>query len=94
MCACVNAFRLPHALRIIKQFNEFLGILNKLLSLGFGILLLLHWILLAFQMLILRVVEFIEKALLVHATFLDLLSFVGLLVNNLLLLNPPQRLSM
>jgi hypothetical protein len=35
-----------------------------------------------------------KKALLVHVTFLDLLSFVSLLTNNLLLLNPPQRLSM
>jgi hypothetical protein len=42
----VHAFRLPHALRIIKQFRESLGISNKLLSLGFGILLLFHWILL------------------------------------------------
>jgi hypothetical protein len=45
-------------------------------------------------MLILRVVELIEKALLVHVTFLDLLSFAGLLANKLLLHNPPQRLSM
>jgi hypothetical protein len=90
----VHIFRLPHTLHIIKQFNESLGISNKLLSLGFGILLLLHWILLAFQILILWVVELIEKALLVHVTFLDLLSSVGLLTNNLLLLNPPQRLSM
>jgi hypothetical protein len=89
----VHAFRLPHAHRIVKQFSEFLGISNKLLSLGFGILLFLHWILLAFQMLILWVVELIEKALLVHVTFLDLLSFVDLLANNLLLLNLPQRLS-
>jgi hypothetical protein len=69
----VHAFRLPHALRIIKQFSESVGISNKLLSLGFGILLLLRWILLAFRMLILRVVELIDKALLVHVTFLDLL---------------------
>jgi hypothetical protein len=85
----VHAFRLPRALRIVKQFNESSGISNKLLSLGFGILLLLRSILLAFRMLILRVVELIKKALLVHVTFLDLLSFVGLLANNLLLLNLP-----
>jgi hypothetical protein len=89
----VHAFRLPHALRIVKQFSESAGISNKLLSLGFGILLLVRWILLAFRMLILRVVELIDKALLVHVTFLDLLWSVGLLTNNLLLLNPPQRLS-
>jgi hypothetical protein len=29
-----------------------------------------------------------QKALLVYITFLDLLSFVGLLANNLLFLNP------
>jgi hypothetical protein len=34
------------------QFSEFLGISNTLLSLGFGILLLRRWILLAFPMLI------------------------------------------
>jgi hypothetical protein len=50
--------------------------------------------LLPFLMLILWVVELIEKALLVHVIFLDLLLFVGLLTNNLLLHNPPQRLSM
>jgi hypothetical protein len=32
----------PHALYIVKQFSESSGISNKLLSLGFGILLLLH----------------------------------------------------
>jgi hypothetical protein len=78
----------PYALCIIKQFSESSGISDKLLSLGFGILLLLHWILFAFRMLILWVVKLIEKALLVHVTFLDLLWLVGLLVNNLLLLNP------
>jgi hypothetical protein len=85
----VHAFRLSHALCIVEQFSESSIISNKLLSLGFGILLLLHWILLAFWMLILQVVELIEKALLVHITFLDLLWSVGLLANNLLLLNPP-----
>jgi hypothetical protein len=47
---------LPHDLHIGRQFNEFLGISNTLFSLRFGILLLLRWILLAFPMLILRVV--------------------------------------
>jgi hypothetical protein len=47
---------LPHDLHIGRQFNEFLGISNTLLSLGFGILFLLRWILLAFPMLILWVV--------------------------------------
>jgi hypothetical protein len=35
-----------------------------------------------------------ERALLVLAIFSDLFLFSGLLKNNLLLLNPPQRLSM
>jgi hypothetical protein len=34
------------------------------------------------------------KALLVHVIFLDVLLFVGLLANNLLLHNPPQSSSM
>jgi hypothetical protein len=92
--AFVRAFRLPHALRIGLPFNKSLDISNILLSLGFGILLLLHWILLVFFMLILRVVGLSERALLVLVIFLDLLLFVGLLKNNLHLLNPPQRLSM
>jgi hypothetical protein len=89
----VHAFRLPLALRIVRKFSESSGISNKLLSLGFGIL-LLHSILFDFHMLILWVVELIKKALLVHVTFLDLLWSVGLLANNLLFLNSPQRLSM
>jgi hypothetical protein len=40
-------------------------------------------------MLILLVVGFIERVLLVLAIFLDLLLFVGLLENNLLLHIPP-----
>jgi hypothetical protein len=84
----VHAFRLSHVLHIVKQFSESLGISNKLLSLGFGIM-LLHWILLAFWMLILLEVVLIERALLILATFLDPLLFVNLLKNNLQLLNPP-----
>jgi hypothetical protein len=80
---CVRAFRLPHALHIGRQFNGFSGISNTLLNLGFGILFLLHWILLAFLMLILRVVGLTERALLGLTIFLDLLSFVGLLGNSL-----------
>jgi hypothetical protein len=79
----VCAFRLPRALRIGHQFSGFSGISNTLLSLGFGILLLHHWILLVFPMLILRVVGLIERALLGLAIFLDLLSFAGLLGNSL-----------
>jgi hypothetical protein len=41
------------ALCIVKQFSESSGTSNNLLSLGFCILPLLHWILLAFWMLIL-----------------------------------------
>jgi hypothetical protein len=62
--------------------------------LGFGILLLLRWILLVFPMVILWIVGLFVKALLRLIIFLDLLSFVGLLENNLQLPNPPQRLSM
>jgi hypothetical protein len=90
----VRAFRLPHALRIERQFNGFLGISNTHLSLGFEILLLIHWILLVFLMLILRVVGLIVKALLALVIFWDLLSFASLLENNLQLSNSPQRLSM
>jgi hypothetical protein len=90
----VRIFRLPRALRIGWQFNGFSGISNTLLSLGFGILLLLHWILLVFPMLTLRVVGLTERALLGLAIFLDLLSFAGLLGNSLQLHSSPPRLSM
>jgi hypothetical protein len=90
----VRAFSLPHALRIGRQFSGFLGISNTLLSLEFGILLLLRWILLGYLMLILRVVGLTERALLVLVIFLDPLSFAGLLGNSLQLHSPPLRLSM
>jgi hypothetical protein len=64
MWGCARAFNLPHALHIEWQFSEFSGISNTLISLGFGILLLLRWILLIFPMLILRVVGLTEIALL------------------------------
>jgi hypothetical protein len=51
-------------------------------------------ILLAFSMLILRVVGLTERALSVHAIFSDLLLSASLLKNNIQLLNLPQRLSM
>jgi hypothetical protein len=63
------------------------------MSLGFGTL-LLRWILLVFPILILRVMGLIVKAPLGLVIFLNLLSFAGLLENNLQLLNPSQRLSM
>jgi uncharacterized membrane protein len=93
-CAFVHAFRLSHAPHIGQQFSESSATSNTLLSLGFGILLLLRLILLAFLMLILRGVALTERALLLLANFSDLLLFAGLLKNNLLWLNPPQRLSM
>jgi hypothetical protein len=93
-CAYMRAFKLPHGLHIGQQFSRFSGISNTHSSLGFGILLLLHWILLVFLMLILWVVGLIVKALMILAIFLDLLLFVVLLRNNLQLLNPPQKLSM
>jgi hypothetical protein len=91
---CARAFSLPHALHIGRQFSESLGISNTLLSLRFVILLLSHWILLVFPMLILRVVGLNERALLGLAIFLNLLSFAGLLGNSLQLHSPPLRLSM
>jgi hypothetical protein len=57
--------------------------------LGFGILLLLRWILLAFRMLILLEVVLTKRALLIPAIFSDPLLFIGLLGNNIQLLNPP-----
>jgi hypothetical protein len=90
----VRAFRLPQALRIGRQFSRFLCISNTLLSLGFDILILLHWILLAFLMLILRVVGLIERAPLGLIIFLGLLSFAGLLENSLQLHSPPPMPSM
>jgi hypothetical protein len=63
------------------------------MSLGFGILLLLRLILLGFPMLILQVVKLTERGLLALAIFLDLLLFIGQLINNLLLHSLPQRLS-
>jgi hypothetical protein len=81
-------------IHISKLFSRFSGISNPHSNLGFGILLLHRLILLAFLMLILWVVELTEKAVLVHVIFLDLLMFVNLLANNLLLHNPAQRLSM
>jgi hypothetical protein len=90
----VHALRLPHALHIGRQLNEFSGISNTLLILGFGILLRLHLILLGFPMMISRGVRLTERALLVLAIFLDLLLYVGQLARNLLLHSPPQRPSM
>jgi hypothetical protein len=90
----VHTFKLPHALHIGQPFSGFSGISNTHLNLGFGIPLLHRLILLAVSMLILRVVELIEKALLVYIIFLNLFLFVGLLTNNILLHNPPQRSSM
>jgi hypothetical protein len=86
----VHVFRLPHTLRIIRQFSESSGISNKLLSLEFGILLLLHWILLAFWMLVLLEVVLTERALLLATIFSDRLLFAGLLGKNLQLLDEAE----
>jgi hypothetical protein len=64
------------------------------MSLGFGILLLLRLILLAFPMLILWVVGVNKITLLVLVIFSYLLLFVGLLANSLLLHSPQLRPSM
>jgi hypothetical protein len=90
----MHPFKLLHTLHIGKSFNGFLGISNTHLNLGFATPPYLHLILLGFLMLILPGVELIEKALMVYVIFLDLLLFVGLLINKPLLHNPPQRLSM
>jgi ABC-type transport system involved in multi-copper enzyme maturation permease subunit len=79
----MRAFRLPHALHIGRQFSGFSGISNTLLSLRFGIHLLHRLILLSFPMLISWVVGSTERALLALVFFLGLLSFAGLLENNL-----------
>jgi hypothetical protein len=62
------------------------GITNTLPSLGFGILLLLRLIWLAFS-----VVGLTKRALLGLVIFLDFLLFAGLLENNLQLHSPPPR---
>ncbi len=93
MCLCARFQASPYTLHIRQLFSESSGISNTLLSLRFGILLLLRWILLSFQMLILLGVVLTERALLVLAIFLDPLLFAGLRGNNLQLLNQPQRLS-
>jgi hypothetical protein len=90
----VRAFRFSLALQIGQQFSESSGISNTHSNLGFGILLLLHMILLVFLMLILRAVGLTERALLVHVIFLNLILFVGQLANSLLSYSPPQRPSM
>jgi hypothetical protein len=90
----VHDFSLPHTLHIGQQFNESSDTLNALLSLGFGIILLLHSILLAFSMLILRLVGLTKTTLLVLVIFSNLLFYVGQLITSLLLHSPPQRLSM
>jgi hypothetical protein len=90
----VRAIRLLHALHIGQQFNESSGTSNILFSLEFDILLLLRLILLAFTILILRVVGLTERALLILVIFSNLLLSVGLLVNSLLLYSPPLRPSM
>jgi hypothetical protein len=73
----------PRALHIGLQLSESSGISKTLLSLGFDILLLRYLILLAFLMLILRIVGLTKRALLVVVIFSDLLSFAGLLENSL-----------
>jgi hypothetical protein len=90
----VRAFRVPHTLHIGRQFSESSGISNTLLSLRFGILLLLRLICLAFPMQILPVVGLTERVPLGLIIFLDLVSFAGLLKNSLLLHSAPLKLSM
>jgi hypothetical protein len=91
LCAHVQASPRSSHRQVVQRIFRYL---KYTLEFGIWYSLLHHLILLAFPMLILRVVELIERAILVHVTFLDLLSFVGLLINKLLLHNPSQRLSM
>jgi hypothetical protein len=88
VCLCTRFQASPHTSHR-QAVQRFPGISNTHSNLGFGIPLLYRLILLAFPMLFLRVVELTEKTLLVHVIFLDLLLFVGLLANKLLLHNPP-----
>jgi hypothetical protein len=78
----VRAFILAHALHIGQQFSESSSTSDTHLNLGFGILLLLRLVLLAFPILILWVVGLTKRALLLHAIFSDLLLFAGLLESN------------
>jgi hypothetical protein len=88
VCLCTR-FSLPHALHIRRQFNESSGTSNTLLSLRFGILLLLCLILLGFSMLISWVVGLTGRSFLILVIFLDLLLFVGHLTSSLLLHSTP-----
>jgi hypothetical protein len=90
----VCAFSGFHMLFTSDDSSTDFQISQTLMSLGFGILLLLRWILLAFSMLILWVVGLIERAPLGLVIFLDLLSFASLFENSLQLHSPPSRSSM
>jgi hypothetical protein len=91
LCACFQASPCSSHWMAVQQIFRYL---KHTPEFGFGILPLLHLILLGFPMLILRVVRLTERALLGLVTFLDLLSFAGLLESSLLLHSPPLRLSM
>jgi hypothetical protein len=87
----VCSFRLPHTLRIGRQFSESSDISN---TLEFGIR---YSASSSLDLVYFFDADFAgcgidRKSISCH--FLDFLSFAGLLVNNLQLLNPPQRLSM
>jgi hypothetical protein len=74
---CAHFQASPHSSHWVAVQRIFRYLKHTHSSLGFGILLLLHWILLAFLMLILRVVGLIVKALLRLVIFLDLLLVAG-----------------
>jgi hypothetical protein len=88
LCACFQTS--PHSSHwtTVQRIFKYLKHTPKF---EIGILLLLHLILLAFPMLILRVMGLAERAFLGLVIFLDLLSFVGLLKSSLLLHSPPLR---
>jgi hypothetical protein len=89
LCACFQASPRSSYRQAIQRIFWYLKTQSNL---GFGIPLLHRLILLAFLMQILRVVELI--ALLGDVIFLDLLVFVALLANKLLLHKPSHILSM
>jgi hypothetical protein len=84
----MHTFSLLHAPHIGHHFSESSVTSNRLLSLGFGILLLLRLLLLGFPMLILWGVGLTERALLILVIFSDLFLYVGHLTSSLLLHSP------
>jgi hypothetical protein len=90
LCACFQASPCNSHQQVIQQIFRYL---KYTLKFGIWYSASLSLDLVGLPMPILWVVGLTKKALMVHVIFLDLPLFVGLLANNLLLHNPPQRLS-